>query len=402
MPAKDRPQNEKALRVIAICIAVGSLWSVFYAAQTSSFAQFVAVTGVALMIAGAALLTGGLLGFLFGIPRTLQQDAVEEAAQDPEKKSAPDNATRAISYKMNTNLEQISDWLTKILVGVGLTQITAIPGVLQRYADYAAPGLGNFPNSKAFALATLVYFLVCGFLMSYLWTRLYLAGVLRQADLAAIGGKLAEVESKVSELERQAEIDAKALNIVQRQLNPVPDTAPIPQEEINAALKLASSNAKAQVFYQVRGIRSENWRERQGKPKMERTIPVFRALVASDTDDVYHANHGQLGFALKDQRQPNWTEADFELTRAIEIRGPWQEHGWLLYELNRAICRINLDEAFKQERESDDKTKQIINADLKAAANAQELVEIIANEPAINRWLKLNGITWPKTSSRIK
>jgi len=37
-------------------------------------------------------------------------------------------------YSGNTNLEQISDWLTKILVGVGLTQLREIPGQVQRLA----------------------------------------------------------------------------------------------------------------------------------------------------------------------------------------------------------------------------------------------------------------------------
>ncbi len=32
-----------------------------------------------------------------------------------------------VNYRSNTNLEQISDWLTKILVGVGLTQQTFFP-----------------------------------------------------------------------------------------------------------------------------------------------------------------------------------------------------------------------------------------------------------------------------------
>jgi hypothetical protein len=60
--------------------------------------------GVAIAIASAA--TGYLLGFLFGISRSLQGgDSSESNSQ---------------SFPGNTNLEQISDWLTKILVGVGL------------------------------------------------------------------------------------------------------------------------------------------------------------------------------------------------------------------------------------------------------------------------------------------
>ena len=85
----------------------------------------------------------------------------------------------------NTNLEEISDWLTKILVGVGLTQLSAIPRALREIGQAAAPTLGNFPNSEMFALGILVYFAVCGFFISFLWTRLTLPRLYVDADLAS-------------------------------------------------------------------------------------------------------------------------------------------------------------------------------------------------------------------------
>jgi hypothetical protein len=365
-----------------------------FALQAPNLAQIFSTLGVGLLIAGACVLSGGLLGFLFGIPRTLQQDKTEDVPSDEQTEKKPSESI--VSYQINTNLEQISDWLTKILVGVGLTQITALPDALNNYAEFVSLGFGGSPISRIFAVAVLFFYSVCGFLISYLWTRLYLAGALREADFAAVGKKIAEVESKVSELEKQAEIDAKALSIVQRELNPGPGSPPISQEAINSAILPASSNIKAQIYYLAHDVRSQNWRERQTKPIMERTIPILRALIASDIDDVYHLNHGQLGFALKDQRQPNWSEADVELTKAIEIRGPWQNQGWLLYEFNRAISRINLDEAFIQDRESNAQTKKQILGDLKAAANADVLNDRIIEVPSIHKWLALNKVKWPK------
>jgi hypothetical protein len=391
--AREKSQNERVISILALSILVGFLGIVLYALQAPSVGQSSSVMGVALMVAGASLLSGSLLGFLFGIPRTLQQERLQEPPANKQNEGSARDRPASISYQVNTNLEQISDWLTKILVGVGLTQISTLPGALQKYADYMAFGLGGFPSSKAFAIAILVYFVVCGFLVSYLWTRLYLAGALRQADLVAVGAlseKLTEVEHKMSEWEKQAEIDARALSLVQGQLNPGSDTASTPQDDLNAALKLASPNARAQIFYQAQSVRSENWRDRRTKPRMERTIPIFKALIASDTEDVYHANHGQLGFALKDLRQPDWAGAESELSKAIEIRGPWQEHGWLFYEFNRAICRINLDSAFKQGKASDKQTKQTILADLKAASNAPALADLMREEPTISSWMALN------------
>lgn len=393
---REKSQSERVISILALSILVGFLGIVLYALQAPSVGQSSSAMGVALVVAGASLLSGSLLGFLFGIPRTLQQERPEAPPANKQTEGSARDRPANISYQVNTNLEQISDWLTKILVGVGLTQIGALPATLQKYADYMALGLGSFPSSKAFAVAILVYFVVCGFLVSYLWTRLYLAGALRQADLVAVGAlseKLTEVEHKMSEWEKQAEIDARALSLVQGQLNPGSETASTPQDDLNAAIKLASSSARAQIFYQAQSVRSENWRDRRTKPRMERTISIFKALIASDTEDAYHANHGQLGFALKDQRQPDWAGAESELSKAIEIRGPWQEHGWLFYEFNRAICRINLDGAFKQGKASDKQTKQTILADLNAASNAPALADLVREEPAISSWMARNKAT---------
>lgn len=393
LPGLGHSQSESAISTLNYGALMGLAGIGLFALQTQSAGQFLSVLGVGFVIAGACLLSGGLLGFLFAIPRTLQHDRSEETAARPLGQEQP--AASQASYQANTNLEQISDWLTKILVGVGLTQLTAVPGALQAYATFAGAGLGGGRVSETVAVGILVFYLVCGFLISYLWTRLYFAGALRQADLATVGEKLAQVESKLSEVERQAALDAKALSVVQAQLNPGAGTPPTPQGEINAAIIPASNGAKAQIYYLANDTRSKNWRKRETKPLMERTIPIFRALVVSDTDDVYHLNHGQLGFALKDQRTPDWAEAERELSKAIELRGRWQENGWLLYEFNRALCKINLDQAFAESRPTDGLIADQILADLKAATNAPGVPELISTEPTIASWFTVNKVKWP-------
>jgi hypothetical protein len=346
------------------------------------------------MIGCASFLSGGLVGFLFGIPRTLQQDGVQGTLQPANEKDTSQDERQRASYGANTNLEQISDWLTKILVGVGLTQIAELPQALQKYADYAAVGLGGFPSSEVFALALLIYFSICGFLIGFLATRLKLPGAYRQADLA-------QLASKVDKLQEQAERDARALSLVQRQLNPGADDSGIPQEDMNTAIQEASPNARAQAFYMAQEVRSENWRDWATKPKMARTIPIFRALIESDTDDVYHANHGQLGFALKDQREPDDEKALSELTKAIELRGSWRENGWLFYEFNSAICRIRLDQAFRQDLPSDETTKNAILNDLASASHASGLDELIEKDATILKWLGINGESMESIRSRL-
>ena len=115
-------------------------------------------------LSGASLFVGILLGFIFGIPKTAivnrdQSDSVEADVHP--------------SYSPNTNLEEVSDWLTKMLIGVGLVQLSAIPGYLKRFASYWQISVGNsFP--AAYVAVIVVFFVCVGFLMGYLWTRLTL------------------------------------------------------------------------------------------------------------------------------------------------------------------------------------------------------------------------------------
>jgi hypothetical protein len=375
-------QSGRAMRTLSYAALAGALMVILYALKSSGSVYF-SVAGVGLLIGGAALLMGGVLGFLFGIPRTLQREVAGSESADERAR---------VDYLANTNLEQISDWLTKIIVGVGLTQLTAMPEFLQRVSSHLAVGLGNQPSDPIFVLSLLLYFLAVGFLFGYLWTRLNLAGALRKADLESIGALVSRVEQtdrRVEEFRQQNERDAHALSLTYRWFNPSPDIPEATPEELGDAIAAASSPTRAQIFNQAWKIRAENWRH--NKPLMERTIPVFRALIAADPERKYHTNHGQLGFALKDQTTPDWSEAERELSSAIEIRGPWQDGGWLFYEFNRAICRIMLDKAFEQDMPADAPTREKILSDLRAAWQS-DLQQKMREEELFNRWRDINKI----------
>jgi hypothetical protein len=126
---------------------------------------------------------------------------------------------------------------------------------------------------------------------------------------------------------------------------------------------------------------------------MERTIPIFRALIASERGKGYHRFHGQLGYALKDKRTPDWAEAEAQLSKAIELRGPWQDEGIVNYEFNRAICRIVLDEAFQHNKASSPEVRETILEDLRAFAAAVGVSLLEKRQAAeIERWLELNNL----------
>jgi uncharacterized membrane protein len=102
---------------------------------------------------------GALIGFLFGVPRV-----------NPAAKTNSALVT-------NTNIEQVSDWLTKILVGVGLVNFKEIGDFLDLRSGELATSLGTdaAPVGKPFALSLIVYFFVVGLIQGYLLTRLFLS-----------------------------------------------------------------------------------------------------------------------------------------------------------------------------------------------------------------------------------
>ncbi len=376
-------QSSKAMRVLSLAIGLGIIAVVAYGLQSVKLSLFFSVASVGLGVAGASTLTGGVLGFLFGIPRTLQHENSAADIKGEEK---------SFDYQPNTNLEQISDWLTKMLVGVGLTQLTSLPEHLVNLSTYFAEGLGNRTSDPVFVLTLLIYFSIIGFLFGYLWTRLYLAGALHQADLKMIGtleNRVEQTGRKIDEMKKQSELDGEALNVTYKQLNPDRDIPDISQEELNTIITNASRPIRAQIFNQARVIRRKNWRE--NKPLMELTIPIFKALVKSDRDNLYHMNHGQLGFALKDQRKPNWEKAKSELSAAIEIRGSWQTHKWLHYELNRAFSLIMTDKAFSRNEPSETSIRDAIITDLQAACHSS-LEKRIRDDKLIKKWMAVNKI----------
>ncbi|GAA1412937.1 hypothetical protein GCM10009639_65630 [Kitasatospora putterlickiae] len=131
--------------------------------------------GGGLVVACAATLVGGALGFLFGVPR------VRAGSGGPG--GAGDDGSHG-SYAPNTNLEQVSDWLTKVLLGVGLTQLGSLGERLDRLGTTLAPALGGGAGTAPFAAALVLYFLLLGFLSGWLLTRLALPRVLSDADQA--------------------------------------------------------------------------------------------------------------------------------------------------------------------------------------------------------------------------
>lgn len=187
---KDRFGPYRGARMVLLSALAATLaTTVPFAAQSSSLAQFISVATIGVSIALAAIVGGGLIGFIFGIPRSVQEGRVTPPdggdGGGGSTLTTTAGSARGPAYAGNTSLEQISDWLTKILVGVGLTQLANLPSGLDSLSDFLAPGLGNLPGSDVYAIGLVMASVLIGFFLSYLWTRLWLPSLFAEADVRA-------------------------------------------------------------------------------------------------------------------------------------------------------------------------------------------------------------------------
>ena len=93
------------------------------------------------VVLSCAFAVGALLGFLFGIPQYL----AKQGGPSPDK----------ASYQPNTNLTQVSEWLTKIIIGVGLVQFGQLVDAIGDLGDELESSFGGDPTGGPFAIASL-------------------------------------------------------------------------------------------------------------------------------------------------------------------------------------------------------------------------------------------------------
>lgn len=260
--------------------------------------------GLGALLALAALLCGALLGFLFGVPR------------------GPRAQQRA-----STNLEQVSDWLTKILIGVALVNLADLGSGASRLFGSVGDALGGGQRAGIAAGAGLSFFAVTGFLVAYVMARTVLRGLFDGGD---------DVDGLVgSTVERRSSRDAQALALVAEQLDV--HAPAVDQRRLRNALAAASPAARSHAFLLAAEQRGRTWRDPSTKAKTARTVPVLQAL--TELDGRNHRHWGELGFALKDQAIPDRAAALVALDTAIQRRGDAGEHGYEVYEFARALAR---------------------------------------------------------------
>jgi len=155
------------LALLALVLpAFGSLWILSYSLATPG--SHLSYLGTGMLTAIAAFLSGCVLGFLFGIPRVVSSGQLRH-----------DKATTG-TYVPSTNLAEVSDWLTKLLLGAGLVQLTHLGEPIGHLIDSIAAGLTpatapSVPSSAAKVIAGSILFgyAAIGLLNAYVVTTVW-------------------------------------------------------------------------------------------------------------------------------------------------------------------------------------------------------------------------------------
>lgn len=199
-------QTKKMMGWLLGLAAAGFILLLVLAFQQKHVAYFLAWSVIA---AGAALVIGGALGLLFGLPTasavviapaaastsqtttgnfvatgrpasgTMDAGQTETPSTGGSPTSSPSFDPSSLGYRESTSLEQVADWLTKIIIGLTLTQYNIWEAKFERMATNlttalfygSAPGTPPPQASPIPGGMLLAFYAIIGFVVSYLWMR---------------------------------------------------------------------------------------------------------------------------------------------------------------------------------------------------------------------------------------
>jgi hypothetical protein len=145
--------------------------------------------GIVVLWAFAYFLVGALIGCIFGVPKSVSNPlnaagnslltaAAAASLSTTTTVPAPVPAQEGTTtpppvYKGNTNLTEVSDWLTKIVIGAGLVQLKEIPGFVMRVANRMELGvnISTSFHSSILCAGIIVYYVCFGLISGYFVMR---------------------------------------------------------------------------------------------------------------------------------------------------------------------------------------------------------------------------------------
>ena len=140
------------------------------------------VTMFLLFTASAAI--GAALGFLFGLPRARFTDELSASAGSS---GATGGAAAApvhpsAHYLANSNLIKVSDWLTTIVIGLGLVNLGGLLPALRSLAAALKDPLGGTAYAGAIGISVIVVGVLAGFVLVYVFTTIRVRQLLEDSE----------------------------------------------------------------------------------------------------------------------------------------------------------------------------------------------------------------------------
>jgi len=128
---------------------------------------------VALLSCAGSFSVGAMLGLLFGSPTMGNGQSRTHSETDPSSQSG---------VRPNTSLERIADWLTTMIVGLGLVNLSAIKSEATTMSIWLTQAIteSNSPNGTP-GITIAAGFSFLGFLLLYLWSMRFLPSELRDS-----------------------------------------------------------------------------------------------------------------------------------------------------------------------------------------------------------------------------
>jgi hypothetical protein len=142
---------------------------------------------IGLLLALASFITCFFTGTLFGMPKRNNQSRTKN------------------DYAFNNSLVEISDWLTKIIVGLALINLKGIPGYFLNLGEYVSVSTkykGELLN--IYTISIVIYFGFLGLYIGYNYMRLVLSNKYKKADDRLIRKALEEEKEKALKLKEES------------------------------------------------------------------------------------------------------------------------------------------------------------------------------------------------------
>ncbi|NOT51434.1 MAG: hypothetical protein HOP10_09180 [Chitinophagaceae bacterium] len=243
--------------------------------SNSTFLEILSTFGCSLLIGGAAFAAGGFGGFIFGIPSLGQN--------------------KESDLKYNDNLIQISDWLTKIIVGVGLVQLNRIPGKISELGDLLRSNFGDQSWGKVASLSIVFYFSLFGFLIVYFWTRTDFTTIIKKVDtdlndqLAETKEELETAKKKALEEIQEIEKQKQILEAEKRKIETVVES--IAAKKSSELVKQTPGASAASEFETLKNESPEKYKDALDKLK-EKVRTVLKSKPVVVTDDLQKGRWG--------------------------------------------------------------------------------------------------------------